>query len=179
MIRQCTVYDLESLKEISYKTFDQTFRPQNQKKNIDHYLKTAFTKEKLVEELRHPHSNFHFIYYNNKLAGYLKTNILEAQTEQIKAHSLEIERIYILQDYQKCGLGKQLFNQAIAIAEEKECAHVWLGVWEKNINAIEFYEELGFKSINEHAFYMGNERQIDKIMIKPLKEEYDVYSKTL
>ena len=169
MIRQCTIEDLSKLKEISYITFDETFRSQNKKENIDAYLSTAFTSEKLLKELTHPHSYFYFIYYQNNLAGYLKVNIESAQTEEMKENSLEIERIYVLSKFQKHGLGQQLFNQVLELAQEMHSEKIWLGVWEKNTNAIHFYEKLGFIQMDEHAFYMGDDRQIDIIMIKSLK----------
>ncbi|MFC3418701.1 GNAT family N-acetyltransferase [Salinicoccus hispanicus] len=169
MIRQCTIEDLSELKEISYVTFDETFRPQNKKENIDAYLSTAFTSEKILKELENPHSYFYFIYYQNNLAGYLKVNVEDAQTEEMKGKSLEIERIYVLSRFQKHGLGKQLFNQVLDLAQEMNRNKLWLGVWEKNANAIRFYEKLGFQQIDEHAFYMGDDRQIDIIMSKSLK----------
>uniref|UniRef100_UPI0034D9567F GNAT family N-acetyltransferase n=1 Tax=Lysinibacillus sp. GbtcB16 TaxID=2824761 RepID=UPI0034D9567F len=44
--------------------------------------------------------------------------------------------------------------------------HVWLGVWEKNENAITFYHKMGFVRTGAHSFYMGDEEQIDYIMSK-------------
>ncbi|EFU40598.1 PaiA [Paenibacillus vortex V453] len=80
--------------------------------------------------------------------------------------SLEIERIYIKSKFQKHGLGKYLLNQAKDIAVESNKKKLWLGVWEKNENAIAFYEKMGFVQTGTHTFYMGDERQIDFIMSK-------------
>lgn len=82
--------------------------------------------------------------------------------------SLEIERIYIRAKFQKLGLGKYLINKAIEIAVEQEKNKIWLGVWEKNENAIAFYKKLGFVQAGSHSFHMGDEEQIDFIMIKSL-----------
>lgn len=181
LIQVCTKKDIEALKDLSIQTFDETFRAQNKTKNIEQYLANAFTTNKLLHEIENPHSYFYIIYYQQKLAGYLKVNILDAQTEQYPGNNLEIERIYILKDFQKFGLGKQLFNRAVTVAETKGCDQIWLGVWEKNNNAIQFYERLGFSKIDEHAFYMGDERQVDFIMSRPLKEDSysNVHSETV
>lgn len=168
MIRKCVMEDLEQLRCIAYQTFDETFREQNKKKNIDNYLASTFTEEKVLKEFQNPNSFFYFIYYQESLAGYLKLNVKNAQTESYDGNNLEIERIYILNQFQKLGLGKKLFDKALEVGEELSCDHIWLGVWEKNFNAIAFYEKLGFKKIDEHAFYMGDEKQIDYIMIKHL-----------
>lgn len=168
MIRACTVEDKSALKEIAYQTFDETFRADNKKENIDEYLKNAFTDEKVLAELQNPDSFFYFIYYEDTLAGYLKLNINEAQTESFEGENLEIERIYILKQFQKKGLGKQLYDKALEVARHSSRERIWLGVWEKNSNAIAFYEQLGFNKIDQHSFYMGDEQQIDYIMMKSI-----------
>jgi len=48
--------------------------------------------------------------------------------------------------------------------------YVWLGVWEKNINAIAFYKRLGFYEDGRHPFKMGDELQTDFIMKKLVVE---------
>lgn len=168
MIRECVIEDLEQLQSISYQTFDETFREQNKKENIDNYLLHTFTKERLLKEFQNSNSFLYFIFYQKSLAGYLKLNIQDAQTEFIEGNNLEIERIYVLNQFQKLGLGKQLYDKSIEVAKELSCDHIWLGVWEKNYNAIAFYEKFKFEKIDEHAFYMGDEKQIDYIMIKHL-----------
>lgn len=83
--------------------------------------------------------------------------------------SLEIERIYVRRKYQKEGLGKFLFHKALEVAEESNKKNIWLGVWEKNENAIAFYKKMGFVQTGSHSFYMGDEEQTDFIMIKTLR----------
>ncbi|AOV06386.1 GNAT family N-acetyltransferase [Sporosarcina ureilytica] len=143
-IKQCSQSDLYKLQEISYETFDETFREQNSPENMNAYLEKAFNLNQLENELSTPHSQFFFIYVNSDIAGYLKVNTNDAQSEDMGNASLEIERIYIKKQFQGLGLGKQLFNQAIEIALEQNKQSVWLGVWEKNEHAIAFYEKVGF-----------------------------------
>ncbi|MBJ6950348.1 GNAT family N-acetyltransferase, partial [Vibrio cholerae] len=78
------------------------------------------------------------------IAGYLKVNIDDAQSEEMGNESLEVERIYIKSSFQKHGLGKYLLINAIEIAIEHNKKNIWLGVWEKNEYAIAFYKKLGF-----------------------------------
>lgn len=82
--------------------------------------------------------------------------------------SLEIERIYVKKKFQKHGLGKFLLNKAIESAMEHSKKKLWLGVWEKNENAIAFYTKMGFVQTGSRSFYMGDEEQIDLIMTKTL-----------
>lgn len=167
-IKKGTLEDLYTLQEISYETFNETFKDQNSSQNMSAYLEKAFNLKQLEKELSNVASQFFFVYFNNEVAGYLKVNTNDAQSEEMGDESLEIERIYIKGEFQKHGLGKYLLNKSIEIAMEHNKKKIWLGVWEKNENAIAFYEKMGFVQTGVHSFYMGDEEQMDFIMIKTL-----------
>ncbi|MCI2255282.1 GNAT family N-acetyltransferase [Domibacillus sp. PGB-M46] len=167
-IKKCTLKDSHKLQEISYETFNETFQHQNSPENMNAYLKRAFNLKQLEKELSNISSQFFFIYFNNEAAGYLKVNTDDAQSEEMGDEALEVERIYIINKFQKHGLGKHLLNKAMEIAMEHNKKKVWLGVWEKNENAIAFYKKMGFVQTGAHSFYMGDEEQIDFIMTKTL-----------
>lgn len=164
----CTKSDWDILLELSYQTFDETFRPGNTPENMEAYLSEAFTEEKIKDELKNPNSEFHFIYLHDRLMGYLKINIGNAQTEDMGRESMEIERIYVKKAVQNQGLGKQLYNKAITIAKNYHCKKIWLGVWEHNTNAVSFYEKMGFNAVGSHSFFMGDDEQTDIIMEKKM-----------
>lgn len=167
-IKKCTLEDLHMLQEISYETFNETFRHQNSPENMNAYLERAFNLEQLEKEFCHTSSQFFLLYLNHELAGYLKVNYNDAQSEEMGDESLEIERIYIKLQYQKHGLGKYLLNKAMEVARECHKKKVWLGVWEKNANAIAFYEKMGFVHTGTHPFHMGDEEQVDLIMTRTM-----------
>ncbi|HLQ98365.1 MAG TPA: GNAT family N-acetyltransferase [Candidatus Dormibacteraeota bacterium] len=167
-IKKCTLEDLYTLQEISYETFNETFQHQNSPENMNVYLERAFNLKQLERELSNVSSLFFFVYFNNEIAGYLKVNMNDAQSEEMGDEPLEIERIYIRNKFQKQGLGKCLLNKAMEIAVEHKKNQVWLGVWEKNENAIAFYIKKGFVQTGAHSFYMGDEEQVDFIMTKTL-----------
>ncbi len=167
-IRKCTKEDLKQLREISIDTFQETFQHQNSPENMAAYLEKAFNIKQLETELAEISSTFFFITFNDELAGYLKLNRNEAQSEEMGDEYLEIERIYLKSNFQKHGLGKRLLTKALETAQEYKKKKVWLGVWEKNENAIAFYKKMGFVQTGSHSFYMGEEEQIDIIMTKTI-----------
>ena len=167
-LKKCTIEDLPVLQKISYETFNETFKHQNSPENMNSYLERAFNLKQLEKEILNISSQFFFAYSNNEIAGYLKINTNDAQSEKMGDESLEIERIYIKNKFQKHGIGKYLFNKAMDIAVESNKQKIWLGVWDKNENAIAFYEKMGFIQTGAHSFYMGDEEQIDFIMTKTL-----------
>ncbi|WP_221563275.1 GNAT family N-acetyltransferase [Alkalihalobacillus sp. TS-13] len=167
-LKKCTLEDSRKLQEISYETFKETFRLENAPENMNAYLEKAFNLNQVENELSNISSEFFFVYFNHEVTGYLKVNTRDAQSEEMGDDLLEIERIYIINKFQKHGLGKYLLNKAMEIATERNKKKIWLGVWEKNENAIAFYKKMGFVQTGSHSFYMGDEEQIDFIMTKTL-----------
>lgn len=62
-------------------------------------------------------------------------------------------------------------QQAIQIAKANHKHKVWLGVWEHNEPAKDFYAKLGFEQFSAHDFVMGDDRQTDLLMIKSLTQD--------
>ena len=139
ILRECTYKDLDELCKISCKTFDDAFGHLNIEDNMKIYLEQAFNKDKLKKELSNRFSFFYFLYSNDNLIGYLKLNEYDSQSDIKDPDSMEIERIYVVEDYQGKGLGSILIDKAVNEANKKNKNYLWLGVWEKNRSAIRFY----------------------------------------
>lgn len=168
-IKQGQIESLEQLQEVAIETYTDTFEEHNTAENMQAYLEGAFNEEQLRSELLNPHSEFYFIYAQEELAGYLKVNIDDAQSEEMGKEMLEIERIYIRSGFQRYGLGGHLFNQAIERATVHGKNTIWLGVWEKNVHALSFYKKMGFVQAGVHSFWMGTDEQIDYILTKKIQ----------
>ena len=165
---KCTHEDVYTLQEISCKTFRETFADTNSPEELQEFLDKAYDVEKLKEELVNGNSQFYFLYFNGALAGYLKLNEAPSQTEINDKNSLEIQRLYLLREFQGKGLGKELMDKAIELAKAGEKKYVWLGVWEHNEKALAFYKKYGFYKIGSHSFFVGSDEQTDDIMRKDL-----------
>jgi len=163
-IKKVTLADIVQLQEIGRQTFAETFSSTNTEENMKAYLEEGFSNAKLSAELDNPNSEFYFATLNNKVIGYLKINFGSAQTELKDDKALEIERIYVLQDFHGKKVGQLLYDQAIHLAKEKKADYVWLGVWEKNHRAIQFYTKNGFVEFDQHIFVLGDDEQTDIMM---------------
>lgn len=168
-MKKCTALDVQTLQEISIETFNDTFKEHNKPENMKAYLEKAYNRKQLEKELINECTQFFFVYLKDELAGYLKVNTNDAQSEAMGNESLEVERIYVRKKFHKHGIGKYLIQTAIEMAKEMNKSRVWLGVWENNKNAIGFYTKMGFVQDGAHSFFMGDEEQTDFIMVKSLK----------
>jgi ribosomal protein S18 acetylase RimI-like enzyme len=164
IIRKVNISDLNLLLELANRTFEETFSDGNDPIELEKYLNSRFTKEVFLKEFNNPNSFFFFIELYNMICGYLKLNINEAQTENCLVNALEIERIYISSAFQGKKLGYYLYQKALEVAKAKNKKSIWLGAWEKNTQAIQFYEKNGFTKFDKHVFQFGNEKQTDIMM---------------
>lgn len=168
VVRKIHLVDLSQLQKIGISTFSETFAEHNTKEDLEKYLKESFASEKLSAELENPNAAFYFAVLNEEVIGYLKINFGDAQTELKDNKSVEIERIYVLQAYHGKKIGQLLYNKAIEIAREYKASYVWLGVWEENHRALQFYKKNGFVPFDTHIFKLGNDEQTDIMMKKAL-----------
>jgi len=67
-------------------------------------------------------------------------------------------------EYASKGVGQLLMEKAYQVAQLKKAEYVWLGVWEHNTKAIQFYKRNGFSEFGSHMFKLGNDDQRDILM---------------
>jgi len=160
--------DLEILQNIGIQTFTETFAEDNTEEAMKKYLEESFNTEKIKSELNNPDSFFYIAWEEDNPVGYLKVNSGKAQTELQDETSLEIERIYVKKSHHGKKVGQLLYNQALETARHLNKSYLWLGVWEENLRALNFYRKNGFVEFDKHIFRLGEEEQTDLMMKKIL-----------
>lgn len=166
-VRRAQPSDADIIADLSRETFFDTFASQNTEENMNHFMANQFAREKLMEEVSDPMNEFFLAFHQGKVAGYLKLRAHHHEKLPAGA-SMEIVRIYSATSMIGKGIGKLLMQTAINEASRKGKSHVWLGVWEKNQRAIDFYTKWGFEKFGEHNFILGNDIQKDWLMKKDL-----------
>ncbi|AII52523.1 GNAT family N-acetyltransferase [Hymenobacter sp. APR13] len=159
------------LASLGRQTFHDTFAAANDPADMASYLDATFSPELQLAELNDPDTIFLLARMQQQLVGYAKLRLHSTlgQVEgKVPEERLEIERLYVLEDWTGTGLGAALMRRAIEEAREQKCRAVVLGVWEKNDRALEFYRRFGFKAAGQHEFRLGNDVQNDLILRKGL-----------
>lgn len=169
-LRYATREDAELVADISRQTFYDTFAADNTEEDMTKFLDEQFTKGRLMLEVGSPENIFLLAQAGDVVAGYLKLREGRRLTPFEWLRSLEIARIYVVKDFIGQGVGRLLMQAAIDIATQKEKEVIWLGVWERNRRAIDFYKSWGFEKFGECDFLLGNDLQRDWLMKKHLGE---------
>jgi len=168
VIREATTEDAPLIADISHQTFYETFVAYNTKEDMDKFLSQQFTKGKLIMEVGAKENTFLLAYNDSEIAGYVKIRDERVPLSMGSVAALEIARIYALSSQIGKGIGSLLMQSCIGIANQRKKEWLWLGVWEKNQRAIDFYTKWGFEKFDETDFLLGDDLQKDWLMKKKI-----------
>ncbi len=166
VIRLAKPDDAEALSDFSREAFYETFAPFNTKENMDKFMNEQFTRDGLIREVGAAGNTFLIALQENELVGYAKLSDGKAPVSLNGISSIEIARIYAATKMIGKGIGSQLIRECMTIAKQWNREVIWLGVWEQNLAAIEFYHKWGFEKFGDHAFILGDDVQNDWLMKK-------------
>jgi len=167
-VRLATISEAELIADMSRETFYDSFAIFNSKEDMDKFLNEQFTKEALIKEVETVNNIFLLAYDDNEPVGYSRMRENNIPPSLGTDRAVEIARIYAVQTSIGKGVGSALMKKCIEIARERSHHLVWLGVWEHNRRAIDFYTRWGFEKFAEHDFILGNDVQKDWLMKKQI-----------
>ncbi|WP_242501753.1 GNAT family N-acetyltransferase [Bifidobacterium pseudolongum] len=164
MIEMAQSTDVNTIRDLSIATFAETFASLNTEEDMEQYNERHFSTDELQREIDNPDSTFVVAKVDGDPAGYMKVNVGDAQTEEMLGNRMEVQRLYILRQYKRNGLGTRFMHTAFDMARAQGKSVIWLGVWGHNDAAIAFYKRMGFVQFGSHDFVLGEDRQTDLLM---------------
>jgi ribosomal protein S18 acetylase RimI-like enzyme len=153
------------LATLALDTFRESFEKVNNPEDFWAYANDAFQVAKIEEEIKEPGSLYILAYVNDEIAGYARVR----KSSEVDDHfpgkkTFELQRIYALEKFIGRGVGKALMNYCLELAKKQDTEIFWLGVWEHNHRAQQFYKKLGFKQFSSHVFMLGKDAQTDILL---------------
>jgi ribosomal protein S18 acetylase RimI-like enzyme len=168
IIEKARPEDADFIIELGRRTFVETYGEFTDPGNVELYVNESFTDKVIAEELSTPHARFYIAYLEGMPVGFCKLRN-NRQPKAIEGRTLEVQRIYVLKEFQGYHVGKALMEKVKQIAREERYKVIWLQVWQKNEKAIRFYQNAGFVVYDTTGFQFGKEIQQDYLM------RYDLY----
>ena len=153
------------LAKLALDTFCESFEKVNNPEDFWAYVNEAFHVSKIESEINEPGSLYVLAYVDNELAGYARVR----NSDEVKDYfpgvkTFELQRIYALDKFIGKGVGKALMNYSIELGKKQGAEILWLGVWEHNQRAQQFYKKLGFEQFSSHVFMLGKDAQTDILL---------------
>ena len=169
-IRQAAAADAAELARVGRQSFDEAFsdHPENDPDDMRAYMDEAFAEATIAADLRDEKTVYLVAEIDGRMAGYAKVKF-DAREDCVDGErTLELCRLYALDEFIGKGVGKSLMLDVFRLAGETERDCVWLGVWEFNYRAQKFYERFGFTKCGEHVFQLGSDPQTDWVLQKKI-----------
>jgi len=167
-IFRATISDVTGLTQLSIDTFCETFAHQNSKEDMDLYIAEEMNEARLAAELAEADNLFFIAWQGETMAGYVKMRTQPGEPSIKECKAIEIERIYVRGEFQGKKVGASLMGRCLEFAANENFDTVWLGVWEYNYKAVNFYRQWGFELFGSHPFILGKDIQTDVLMKKAL-----------
>ena len=172
-IRPAAAPDVEVLAKIAWQSFYDAFadHPKNAPEDMESYMNEAFSVAAIAAELADPETIFFVAEIDGAMVGYAKLKRNSREDCVAGEKPLELCRLYSLSEFIGKGIGKALMLGSLEFAAENGHDTFWLGVWEYNFRAQEFYKKFGFEKCGEHVFQLGTDPQTDWVMERKIQRE--------
>ena len=167
-IRPAVAEDAASLAGFGARTFRETFGADNTPENMALYVEANYRPERQEAELRDPGIITLLVEDGRRLAGFVQLREGPAPDSIPAEEPIEIWRFYVDRAWHGRGVAQSLMMASLEAAMTRRARTVWLCVWERNLRAQAFYRKCGFEDRGAKEFMLGQDRQIDRVMMRTL-----------
>ena len=154
--RKAGVHDADALALLGSATFLATFAFDHPGQPLIEHLRTEHSPEYYANALAQP--GVDIVIGETPLGAPVGYAMISppSHPDLQQDGDIELKRIYLLGPWQGGGNGRQLLEQAFAIAAERGAKRMLLAVYESNEKAVAFYERAGFAAIGNTVFMVGD-----------------------
>lgn len=153
-IRKASTSDVEAIQQVADKSWNSAYQHFLSKAQIDLMLTDLYATSRLEDEIISG-VDYRLVEIDGKLLGFICS---KPKKESLTIY--RIEKLYILPEAHKMGLGKMLINEVSKIAKKSGYTTIELNVNREN-PALHFYKKVGFSILKEidipyHQFILND-----------------------
>jgi diamine N-acetyltransferase len=161
--------DAPALAAFAARTFQETFGPHNRPEDLHAHLSKAFGITQQAQELKNPNMVTLLAYDDTTLVAFAQIRRQDPPQGIVIVRPIELYRFYVDRQAHGKGVAQRLMLAVHARARACDGHTLWLGVWERNPRAIAFYKKAGFVDRGSHDFFVGSDRQNDRVFVAPVR----------
>ncbi|HUO52387.1 MAG TPA: GNAT family N-acetyltransferase [Gemmatimonadaceae bacterium] len=167
-VRRGAAGDAAVLAAFMARTFQETFGAQNSPEDIAAHAARSYGASQQARELASPDVITLLMEQGTQLAAFAQVRRGEAPPCVTGPSPVELHRFYVDAPWHGSGAARQLMGEVLGAARALGGRTLWLGVWERNPRAIRFYEKCGFTIAGTQDYFVGSDRQYDRVMVAAL-----------
>ena len=160
--------DAAALAAFAARTFEETFGHSTTPEQLAEHLASAYGVAQQTQELESTDSITVLVEQDGALVAFAQVRRRAPPSCVNEPGSVELQRFYVDAPWHGSGLAQRLMEASREAARELGGRHLWLSVWERNARGIAFYRKAGFRDAGSADFWVGSDRQTDRIMVAPV-----------
>jgi len=134
------------------------------KVNLLEYLEQTYDPIKLAKSVRKENNVYLLVWHQGEAVGFAKLKKNSLNRHLLSNAQLELQKLYVLPEYQGTGAGRLLLLAIKDFATEVKPDYIWLDTHVSNEKAIRFYERNGFRKVGLHRFSIGSQTFMYNVM---------------
>ena len=158
------------LAEFGRKSFIDAYLSALPYHELEKYTQNAFSQDFIYGEIVNSCTEY-FICQDLQQSnpyGYLKLIQSDSPKCIPSTKIIELQRLYVDEQYQGLGISKKLHISAVNYAKKIKMEGIYLRVWEKNTLALSIYSKWGYEILSKEKYQVGEGYGIVHIMYKVL-----------
>jgi diamine N-acetyltransferase len=167
-VRTATASDADLLTEFGIKAFKEAFSELTAPDDMAAYLKSAFNKTQIQNQIEDDRSLFFIAEIDSVPAGYAYSYPNSTPSCIKDNPAIQLVRLYLRKQYYGRAVGDALMQISIDQSRSSGYRSIWLSSWELNHRANAFYKRWQFKEIGRQKFIVGSDIQDDFILSREI-----------
>lgn len=169
-LRPARADDAATLAAFAAQAFTDTYRDLDDAQDIADYCAEHFQPDVMAGVIADPACRTLLAMVGEQLAGYAIVRD-KPPPPCVSGPALQLWRLYLGQGFIGQKLGARLMQAAQAEARRQGAGTLWLGVYDRNVRAVEFYRRFGFAQVGVSEFLFGGRIYSDPIYAAAVPEE--------
>jgi GNAT superfamily N-acetyltransferase len=178
VLHPAAVTDAKKLAIFASRSFEEAVGADTNPVDLREHLKRSFGVTQQTFEIESADYRTILAWHGSEIEAFCQVRRRSNAPECVKncnfidaaaaAPCVELLRLYVDSSAHGLGLAQHLMKEARLVGESLGGQHMWLSVWERNPRGIAFYKKEGFRDVGSASFFVGPDRQIDRILVAPI-----------
>ena len=170
-VRRAGREDAAALAALAREAFREAYLDMLDHDEIEDYVGKSFTPEIFGADLEDEASTVLLATQGPRLIGYAQVKRSPWPECVTGPAPIELARLYLRQEAKGQGIGAALMHAVHAEARRRQGETLWLGVYDRNEPARDFYRRWGFVDVGTKAFWFGGRSYDDPVMCAPVRAD--------
>lgn len=158
-IREATTDDIAVIQSIAGVTFPQTYKDLITPEQNDYMMDWMYSTDSLRKQMTEEHHTYLISEIDGKPVGYVSVQPIPKPDDEEESglDVFDLQKIYVLPEYQQHHVGRFLFEHAVEWVRRKHPSPCRIELHVNRGNrAIHFYEHMGMHKLREGDYPIGN-----------------------